>query len=124
MGDESFTARAGLVIATGTEPAIPPIDGLPGVRYWTNREAIEATAVPQSLIVLGAGAVGLELAQVFSQFGADVTVVEAAEHVLAGEEPENAVALEEALRQDGITLYTGTTIATVDGPKTPPPAPW
>ena len=112
IGDQSFTARAGLVIATGTEPAIPAIEGLSGVPYWTNREAIEAEAVPRSLIVLGAGAVGLELAQVFRRFGAEVTVVEAAEHVLPGEEPENAAAMEETLRQAGITVITGATIAT------------
>ena len=66
------------MIATGTDQAIPAIEGLSGVPYWTNREAIEAEAVPRSLIVLGAGAVGLELAQVFRRFGAEVTVVEAA----------------------------------------------
>jgi pyruvate/2-oxoglutarate dehydrogenase complex dihydrolipoamide dehydrogenase (E3) component len=63
--------------------------------------------------VLGAGAAGLELAQVFRRFGADVTVVEAAEHILPGEEPENDAAMEETLRQAGITVITGTTIATV-----------
>ena len=112
VADQLFTAGAGLVIATGTEPAIPAIEGLSGVPYWTNREAIEAEAVPRSLIVLGAGAVGLELAQVFRRFGAEVTVVEAAEHVLPGEEPENAAAMEETLQQAGITVITGATIAT------------
>ncbi len=112
-GDRPFTARTGLVIATGTEPAIPAIEGLPSVPYWTNHEAIEAAAVPRSLLVLGAGAVGLELAQVFSRFGAEVTVVEAAGHILPGEEPENAAALAETLRQGGITVITGTTIARV-----------
>jgi pyruvate/2-oxoglutarate dehydrogenase complex dihydrolipoamide dehydrogenase (E3) component len=112
IDDQSFTARAGLVIASGAEPAIPAIEGLSGVPYWTNREAIEAEAVPRSLIVLGAGAVGLELAQVFRRFGAEVTVVEAAGHVLPGEERENAAAMEETLRQAGITVITGATIAT------------
>ena len=107
VGGRRLAARKGLVIATGTQPAIPSIDGLPGVPYWTNREAVEAGAVPRSLIVLGAGAVGLELAQAFGRFGAEVTVVEAAEHALPMEEPENAAAIDEALRRDGITLITG-----------------
>ena len=113
VGEQRFTARKGLVIATGTEPAIPPVKGLPGVPYWTNREAIEAATVPRSLIVVGAGAVGLELAQVFRCFGADVTIVEAAAHVLPAEEPENAAAMEETLRRAGITLITGATTAAV-----------
>jgi pyruvate/2-oxoglutarate dehydrogenase complex dihydrolipoamide dehydrogenase (E3) component len=104
-----LAARKGLVIATGTEPAIPSIDGLSGVPYWTNREAVEAGAVPRSLVVLGAGAVGLELAQAFGRFGAEVTVVEAAGHALPMEEPENSAGIDEALRRDGITLITGTT---------------
>jgi pyruvate/2-oxoglutarate dehydrogenase complex dihydrolipoamide dehydrogenase (E3) component len=93
-----FTARKGLVIASGTQPAIPSVDGLPGIPHWTNREAVEAATLPRSLIVLGAGAVGLELAQAFRRFGAEVTVVEAADHALPMEE-----------RRDGITLITGTT---------------
>jgi pyruvate/2-oxoglutarate dehydrogenase complex dihydrolipoamide dehydrogenase (E3) component len=109
VGGRRLAARKGLVIATGTEPAIPSIDGLSGVPYWTNREAVEAGAVPRSLIVLGAGAVGLELAQAFGRFGTEVTVVEAAGHALPMEEPENSAATDEALRRDGITLITGTT---------------
>ena len=109
VGGRRFAARKGLVIATGTEQAIPSIDGLSGVPYWTNREAVEAGAIPRSLIVLGAGAVGLELAQAFRRFGAEVTVVEAAGHALPMEEPENAAAIDEVLRRDGITLITGTT---------------
>ncbi len=104
-----FAARKGLVIATGTQPAIPSIGGLSGVPYWTNREAVEAGTIPRSLIVLGAGAVGLELAQAFGRFGAEVTVVEAADHALSMEEPENAAAIDEAVRRDGIILITGAT---------------
>jgi pyruvate/2-oxoglutarate dehydrogenase complex dihydrolipoamide dehydrogenase (E3) component len=115
VGGRRFAARKGLVIATGTEPAIPSVDGLSGVPYWTNREAVEAGAIPRSLIVLGAGAVGLELAQAFRRFGAEVTVVEAAGHALPMEEPENAAAMDEVLRRDGITLITGTTAAAVAG---------
>ncbi len=109
VGGRLLAARKGLVIATGTAPAIPAVDGLSALPYWTNREATETGTVPGSMIVLGAGAVGLELAQAFRRFGAEVTVVEAAGHALPMEEPENAAAMDEVLRRDGITLITGTT---------------
>src|SRR5262249_8337139 len=83
-------ARRGIVIATGTKPAVPPIPGLAGTPFWTNREAIETERVPGSLFVLGGGAVGAELAQVFARFGARVTVVEALPRLLPAEEPEAA----------------------------------
>lgn len=83
-----ITASRGLVIATGTAPAVPPVDGLAGVPYWTNREAVETTEVPVSLTVIGAGAVGAEFAQISARFGAQVAVVEVAERLLPAEEPE------------------------------------
>lgn len=83
-----YTARRGIVLATGSRPQQPPIPGLEHVPAWTNREAIASTTPPTSLLVLGGGAVGLELAQVFARFGAAVTVVEATERLLPMEEPE------------------------------------
>ena len=71
-----------LVVATGSHPGIPPIDGLADVDFWTNRDAIWASSVPRSLLVLGGGAVGVELAQFFRRIGADVTIVEHNEHLL------------------------------------------
>ncbi|MGH3606127.1 MAG: FAD-dependent oxidoreductase, partial [Pseudonocardiaceae bacterium] len=65
-----------MVLATGSTPVRPPIPGLADAGYWTNREAIEATEPPRSLVVLGGGAIGLELAQAFARFGSVVTVVE------------------------------------------------
>src|SRR5215470_476006 len=100
-------ARRGIVIATGTEPAIPPIRGLAGTPYWTNREAVEAEDVPRSLIVLGGGAIGTELAQVFARFGAAVTVVEALPRLVALEEPEASELLERIFKAEGITVRTG-----------------
>jgi pyruvate/2-oxoglutarate dehydrogenase complex dihydrolipoamide dehydrogenase (E3) component len=95
------------VIATGTTPSIPPVDGLAGTPYWTNREAIEAETLPASLLLLGGGAVGLELAQVFARFGVDVTVVEAVDRVLAMEEPESSEVAQRALERDGVTFRVG-----------------
>ena len=106
-GDRVFRARRGIVIATGTEPAVPPVNGLAGTPYWTNREAIETEEVPRSLIVLGGGAVGAELAQVFARFGARVTVAEALPRLLPLEEPEAAQLLAGVFARDGITVRTG-----------------
>ncbi|MDQ3619997.1 MAG: NAD(P)/FAD-dependent oxidoreductase [Actinomycetota bacterium] len=103
---DRYIARRGVVIAAGGAPAVPPIEGLGDVEYWTNREATEAKEAPESLIVLGGGPIGLEIGQAFSRFGTTVTVVEMAPHILPLEEPENARALEEVLRGEGIDVHT------------------
>ncbi|WP_130448265.1 dihydrolipoyl dehydrogenase family protein [Kribbella rubisoli] len=106
-GDREFDATRGIVIATGTIPSVPPIDGLAGTPYWTNREAIEVEVLPASLLVLGGGAIGMELAQVFARFGVKVTVIEGADEVLAMEEPESGVLAREALERDGVRFLLG-----------------
>src|SRR6266700_6831698 len=106
-GSDLLRARRGVVIATGTEPAIPPIPGLAGTPYWTNREAVETEQVPESLIVLGGGAIGAELAQVFARFGARVTVVEALPRLVPMEEPEASDLLAKVFTREGITVRTG-----------------
>src|SRR5215467_5790245 len=93
----AYTAGRGVVVAVGTEPAVPPIDGLAGTPYWTNREAIEAATLPESLVVLGGGAIGLELAQAFARFGVKITVVEALDRLLSMEEPESSELVTAAL---------------------------
>jgi len=111
-GDQ-YTARRGIVIAAGGSPSVPPIDGLAEVDYWTNRDATEAKEAPNSLIVLGGGPIGLEIGQAFSRFGTSVTIVEMASHVIPAEEPENASALQEVLRADGIDVRTGVSASRV-----------
>jgi pyruvate/2-oxoglutarate dehydrogenase complex dihydrolipoamide dehydrogenase (E3) component len=101
------TARRGLVVATGTKPSLPPIPGLADVDYWTNREAIETTTVPRSLVVLGGGAIGAELAQVFARFGSNVTVVEALDRLLPPEEPEASELIAAVFARQGLTVRTG-----------------
>ncbi|HEY2076088.1 MAG TPA: NAD(P)/FAD-dependent oxidoreductase [Streptosporangiaceae bacterium] len=108
VGATVLRARRGIVINTGTEPAIPPIPGLAGTPFWTNRELVEAEDVPQSLAVLGGGAAGAELAQVFARFGAHVTVVEAAGRLLPMEEPESGELIAKVFADEGITVSTGT----------------
>ena len=102
-----YEATRALVIASGTEPAIPAIDGLAGTPYWTNHDAIEAETLPRSLVVLGRGAIGLELAQVFARFGVAVTVVEAADRLLPMEEPEAGALAAAALARDGVRVHIG-----------------
>jgi pyruvate/2-oxoglutarate dehydrogenase complex dihydrolipoamide dehydrogenase (E3) component len=113
VGDQVFRARKGIVIANGTAPSIPPIDGLRDTPYWTNREAIETTEVPESLIVMGGGAVGVELAQVFARFGSRVTVVEALPRLLSLEEPESSDLLHKIFIDEGIDVRTGAKIERV-----------
>ncbi len=110
---ERFEATRGIVIATGGEPSRPPVDGLDEVAFWTNRDAIEATDLPRSLVVLGAGPIGLELAQAFHRFGTEVIMVEVSGHALPADEPENGEAIAEVLREEGIALHTGVSAKSV-----------
>jgi pyruvate/2-oxoglutarate dehydrogenase complex dihydrolipoamide dehydrogenase (E3) component len=109
----TYEATRGVILATGTLAAVPPIDGLAGTPYWTNHEAIEADTLPESLIVLGGGAIGVELSQVFARFGVAVTVVEAADRLVALEEPESSKLVSEALERDGITVRVGAKATSV-----------
>jgi pyruvate/2-oxoglutarate dehydrogenase complex dihydrolipoamide dehydrogenase (E3) component len=107
VGDRTITAGRALVINTGTEAVIPPIPGLRDVPYWINRDAIETESVPASLTVLGGGAIGLELAQVFARFGAKVTIVEATDRLLPPEEPEASALIAKVLEREGLSAQTG-----------------
>ncbi len=105
-GTRVLAARRGIVIDTGTQPAIPPLAGLAGTPYWTNREIVQAEEVPESLIVQGGGAIGAELAQVFARFGTAVTVVETLPRLLPFEEPEASELIERIFTAEGIKVYT------------------
>ncbi len=103
----TYEARRGVVIGAGTSPSVPPIDGLRESPYWTNHEALEAAELPESMIVLGGGPVGLELAQAFTRFGTRVVVVEAQDRLLPMEEPEASEIAERAVVADGLDVRTG-----------------
>jgi pyruvate/2-oxoglutarate dehydrogenase complex dihydrolipoamide dehydrogenase (E3) component len=105
--DQEYAASRGLVIATGTVAVIPPIDGLAGTPYWTNRDAVEAESLPSTLLVLGGGAIGLELSQVMARFGVSVTVIEGSDRLLSMEEPESSEQAAAALARDGVKTMTG-----------------
>jgi pyruvate/2-oxoglutarate dehydrogenase complex dihydrolipoamide dehydrogenase (E3) component len=112
---QRYEARRGIVVATGSAPAIPPVDGLGDVDYWTNHQFVEAEELPETLVVLGGGAIGCELAQVAARFGVRVTVVEAADRLLAAEEPASSDLVTEALRRDGVDVRVGVLAERVDG---------
>jgi pyruvate/2-oxoglutarate dehydrogenase complex dihydrolipoamide dehydrogenase (E3) component len=114
VGQDEYVATRGVILNTGTAPAKLPIDGLEATPYWTNREAMKAGELPASLIVIGGGAVGCELAQVFSRFGSDVTVLDVADRILAVEEPETSSLIARLFAEEGITVRTGVTIDRVD----------
>lgn len=110
VGGEVLEPSVGTVLDVGARPWAPPVPGLDGIPYWTNREAIECASMPESLVVLGGGAIGVELAQVFARFGARVTVVEAAGRLLAVEEPESSDLVAGALVSDGVRVVCGATV--------------
>jgi pyruvate/2-oxoglutarate dehydrogenase complex dihydrolipoamide dehydrogenase (E3) component len=107
VGGERLIARRAVVIANGSTAAIPPIPGLQAINYWTNRHAAVPRELPISLVVLGGGAIGVELGQAFARFSAKVNVVEAGPRFLGLEEPEASAALLPHLEADGITLMAG-----------------
>ncbi len=112
-GTTSLHARRGVVLSTGTRPAILPIDGLAETPYWTNREVLQLTELPASLVVIGGGPIGCELAQVFARFGVEVTLLELADRVMASEEPETSEVIAGVLRSDGVDVRTGVDIERV-----------
>ena len=109
-----YEASRAIVIATGTAPAVPPIPGLNTVTYWTNREAVKVERLPGTLVILGGGAIGVELSQVFARFGVKVKVIEGMGRVLALEEPEASAVLSEVLQRDGIELYLNARAKSVE----------
>jgi pyruvate/2-oxoglutarate dehydrogenase complex dihydrolipoamide dehydrogenase (E3) component len=117
-GEQTFTATS-VCVATGTAPAIPPIDGLADLPrgvddlVWTNREIVRTRTAPESMVVIGGGAIGCELAQGFARFGTRVTVVEGAPHLLMPEEPEAGAAVAEVFAREGITVSQGVGVVSV-----------
>jgi pyruvate/2-oxoglutarate dehydrogenase complex dihydrolipoamide dehydrogenase (E3) component len=113
VGDQVIEASRAVVIGAGTSPWIPPVPGLADTPFWTNRGAIETEDVPGSLAVIGGGAIGAELAQVFHRFGSRVTVVEAGARLVGPEEPESGELLATVFRSEGIGVRTRATIESV-----------
>jgi pyruvate/2-oxoglutarate dehydrogenase complex dihydrolipoamide dehydrogenase (E3) component len=107
VGDKELEARKAVILSGGSEPLLPPIDGLDGVEgVWTNREALTTKEIPGRMVVVGAGPVGLELAQAFQKLGSQVTLIEGGPRMLPNHEEFARVQLTTALRQDGVEILT------------------
>ena len=105
-GDRILEGRR-ILIATGSRPAIPPVEGLAEAGCYTHETAFEDDSLPRSVVVLGAGAIGVEFAQAYRRLGVDVTLVELAGRILPNEDAEVVAQLESLLRRDGIRIHLG-----------------
>jgi pyruvate/2-oxoglutarate dehydrogenase complex dihydrolipoamide dehydrogenase (E3) component len=102
-----------LIVATGSRPVIPPIEGLDRIPAWTSDQALSAAERPAAVIVLGGGAVGCELAQAYAGFGVKVTLVEAASQLVSGEDAAIGAELATVLRGGGVDVRLGTAVTAV-----------
>lgn len=98
------------VIATGSSPTIPPVPGLKDVDYLTNVEALSLEALPDSMVILGGRALGLEFAQMYQQLGTRVTVLQRSDRIVPEEEPEISEYLRRYLEEDGVEIHTGVEV--------------
>ncbi|MES4829862.1 FAD-dependent oxidoreductase, partial [Streptomyces anthocyanicus] len=101
------------LIATGSAPWAPPVDGLEQAGYLTSTTAMELDVLPESMLVVGGNAIGLEQAQLFARLGTQVTVIEALDRLAPYEEPEISAAIENVFANEGITVQTGATLTSV-----------
>jgi pyruvate/2-oxoglutarate dehydrogenase complex dihydrolipoamide dehydrogenase (E3) component len=108
VGNRTVRARR-IVVATGSEPAIPPIPGVDNVPYFTNETIFDSDTLPEHLLIVGAGAVGIELAQAYRRLGAAVTVIEAAQ-AMPRDDAELVVTLLQRLAAEGVVLHQQTAI--------------
>ncbi len=99
-----------IIVATGSRVNCPPVPGLDDVPSWTSRDILELDELPSSVIVLGGGVVACELAQFLCRIGTEVTQIQRSPHILKEASPEAATVVENAFREEGIQLYTGTSI--------------
>jgi pyruvate/2-oxoglutarate dehydrogenase complex dihydrolipoamide dehydrogenase (E3) component len=107
VAGHTYSARRGIVIAVGSKPYIPPIEGIDTIDYWTTRDIMKTDSLPSSMLVLGGGPAGCELGQVMARFGVDVTIIEPGHRLLSREEPETSEVLEAAFNDEGIVIHKG-----------------
>ena len=113
VGDDTLVARRAVVVATGSSPLIPPIDGLREAKPWTNRDATTAKQVPDSLAILGGGVVGVEMAQAYRSLGSRVTLIERGDRLIPREEPFASEDVEQSLREKGVDVLLSTSATAV-----------
>uniref|UniRef100_UPI002A82BFC8 dihydrolipoyl dehydrogenase family protein n=1 Tax=Reinekea sp. TaxID=1970455 RepID=UPI002A82BFC8 len=117
VGAEQYRGKK-IIIATGSSPAVPPITGLASVPYLTNDNFFEQDQLPASILVLGAGAIGMELAQAMNRLDVRVTVVEMMPEVMFREEPDMAALIREKLSSEGVVFHLGTKAVAVESSPT------
>ncbi len=113
-GDETYEA-GNLILCTGSETIIPPIPGLDKTEFWTSREALQTKELPQSLVIIGGGVIGMEFASFFNSMGTEVHVVEMLDEILFGMDSELAGMLRAEYIKRGIKFYTGHKVTAVNG---------
>src|SRR4051794_15033532 len=107
VGDDVLEADEAVIISVGTLANVPPIDGLREAEPWTNREVTTATSIPERLVVLGGGVVGIEMADAYRELGAEVTVIEGEDRILAKNEPFASEQVHAALEERGVAFRLG-----------------
>jgi dihydrolipoamide dehydrogenase len=110
---ESCEARH-LIICTGSEAVIPPVPGLDAAGYWTSREALQVNELPESLVVIGGGVIGMEFASFFNSMGTKVQVVEMLDEILPGTDRETAALLRAEYTKKGVSFYAGCKVTAVN----------
>jgi pyruvate/2-oxoglutarate dehydrogenase complex dihydrolipoamide dehydrogenase (E3) component len=113
VGEDELVARRAVVIATGSAAAIPPVPGLADASPWTNIEATTSKQVPARLAILGGGVVGVEMAQAWSSLGSQVTLLHRGDRLIEREEPFASDQVLAALREGGVDVRLGTSVASV-----------
>ncbi len=113
VGDETYAATRGVIIATGAMPARPPIAGIDLPNVLTSDELLELTSMPQELVIIGAGIIGIEMAQIFAAYRVKVTVVEIEPTIAPFIDAECAAALHALLEKRGITFLTGRQVTAI-----------
>ena len=114
VGDNILTAPK-FIIATGSSPAFPPLEGIAAIRPMTNIEALEPQSVPESLIVIGGRALGLEFAQLYAHLGTKVTLLQRSSRILPEEEPEISEMIAHYLAREGVDIRTSVDLSGVAG---------
>ena len=107
VGDTVLEARKAVILAGGTTPMLPPIDGLREAEPWTNRDSTTAKRIPASIVIMGGGVVGSEMSQAYVSLGARVTLVEGARRLLPNEEEYACEEVTDALAEQGVDIRTG-----------------
>ncbi|AJD90222.1 dihydrolipoamide dehydrogenase [Jeotgalibacillus malaysiensis] len=102
------------ILATGSKPIVPPIDGIETAKYYTSDTIFNIEKIPESMVIVGGGIIGVELACIFASLKVPVTIIEMGDRIIPGEEPEASKALAKSLKKKGISILTKTKVMKID----------